>query len=425
MVSQRVDVLVLGATGYTGKLIVQYLESHPQRGQFSLGIAGRSLQKLQILSKELSLSSDVSIFAFDITSYAEVEGVVQTASVVINCIGPFFKWSTPIVRACAHNGVHYVDINGEPLWMKDIIQGYDFEASNTKAIIIPASGTDSVPSDLAVYLSARELAKKRPNASIGQSLTAVKMPDSGLSGGTLHTIITSIEEVPRHKWSDSMIPHMLSPVHNAVEVPFRMVWNLPHTNIYGGISPMGSVNEKVVYRTWGLLEARALSTAHRDRKSIRYGPKFQYDECAEAYSRITGLLWSVTFMTSLVAIALLPPVRWFLKMFGPQTGSGPKHYDGAIMTYTNVTSTDAPNPDHVQTTVTFKGGPYSMTAVFAGESALALLFDHDKLTNLAKEGGVLTPMSALGDTLVERLLKSGRVSYVTKPLYPTDTRKAA
>ncbi len=88
---------------------------------------------------------------------------------------------------------------------------------------------------------------------------------------------------------------------------------------------MGTVNEKIVYRTWGLFEARALATTHKDPERIRYGPNFSYDECMQTPSRLLGLLWSVTLMSSMIAITLLPPLRWFLKKFGPQPGSGPKH----------------------------------------------------------------------------------------------------
>jgi short subunit dehydrogenase-like uncharacterized protein len=81
-----------------GKLAIQYLASHPRRGQFSLGIGGRSLQKLQSLAKELPSPTGIAAFAFDITNYAEVENVVKHAKVIINCIGPFWKWSTPVVK---------------------------------------------------------------------------------------------------------------------------------------------------------------------------------------------------------------------------------------------------------------------------------------------------------------------------------------
>jgi len=90
---------------------------------------------------------------------------------------------------------------------------------------------------------------------------------------------------------------------------------------------MGAVNEKIVYRTWGLFEARALSTtnAKEDPQAIRYGPNFEYDECTRTPSRFLGLLLSLAIMSGIALITFLPPVRWLAKRFGPQPGSGPEN----------------------------------------------------------------------------------------------------
>ena len=112
----------------------------------------------------------------------------------------------------------------------------------------------------------------------------------------------------------------------------------------------------------------------------------------------------------------------------------------AEVVYINVSSTDGPIPDYVQTTVTFKGAPYPLTGgnviqdtdclsadntrlVFVGESALTILFDHDHLSDMGKQGGVLTPISALGDSLLRRLVSSGFVTYETKTLHSNQTKK--
>jgi hypothetical protein len=88
---------------------------------------------------------------------------------------------------------------------------------------------------------------------------------------------------------------------------------------------MGAVNEKIVYRTWGLFEARALSTitSNHDPQTIRYGSNFEYDECSQTPGRFTALLLTLAIMTGLAALTYIPPLRWFLKKYGPQPGSGP------------------------------------------------------------------------------------------------------
>ncbi|PVG01740.1 hypothetical protein CPB86DRAFT_698875 [Serendipita vermifera] len=429
---EKVDILILGATGYTGTLITEYLERHANRQSFSLGVAGRSLSKLQQLSQKFSTTSTTATFTFDVSDYDDICDTVKKATVVINCIGPFSKYSTPIVRACAENGIHYVDISGEPWWQKELLNTYDYLAMKTKTIIIPCTGVDSIPrhtgsSDLAVYLSARALQKKQPlGLSLGSSVTGIDMMGS-FSGGTLATTIHGFENMPKSVLQKMGDPYYLSPVRG-VEPQVSLYTRIPHTKFFGGVSVMGTVNTKVVNRTWGLLEAKAVSAEHSppNGEFIRYGRNFRYEEYSMWSSPIVAMIVSLGVYTSMAAIALLPPLRWFLKKFGPQPGTGPNDsLDNPRwpMTYMNVTATDSPNPDYVKTTIKFKTGAYATTAVTCGESALTLLFDRDQLPAVGKDGGIVTPMSGLGDCLVKRLLSSGYITYDTHTLVPDETRK--
>ena len=99
-IQQKSDVVVLGATGYTGRLITRYLASHPQflAGHFSFSLAGRSQPKLQTLVQELSLPPKINIIQLDVTDYNAVDSVVKTATVIINTVGPYWTWGTPVVR---------------------------------------------------------------------------------------------------------------------------------------------------------------------------------------------------------------------------------------------------------------------------------------------------------------------------------------
>ena len=115
------DIVVLGATGFTGRLISRYLASHPQRGRFTWAIAARSKTKLDNLAKELSLPLDVENFQCDVNDEIDVQRVVKTARVVINTVGPYYSYGTSVVRACVRNAVHYVDLSGETPWERDII----------------------------------------------------------------------------------------------------------------------------------------------------------------------------------------------------------------------------------------------------------------------------------------------------------------
>jgi short subunit dehydrogenase-like uncharacterized protein len=100
------------------------LATHPEKGSFTWAIAGRSTKKLGELAKQLGLLDDVEIFEVDVTNYEQVEVTVKKAKLVINTVGPFQKWGTPVVKACAIHGIHYIDITGETKWIREIITKY-------------------------------------------------------------------------------------------------------------------------------------------------------------------------------------------------------------------------------------------------------------------------------------------------------------
>lgn len=255
------DILVLGATGFTGQLITKYLAEHPQRSSFTLGIAARSQAKLADLKKRLNLDESVKEFVVDVTKFEDVENTVQQVKVVINAVGPFWRWGTSVVRACARRGVHYVDLSGEPHWIRDIILEYDYLASKTHAIIVPACAFDSVPSDLSVYLSNKTLkAAAGTDATIDQSISAYNMKFS-MSGGSFQTFISILEEVPLVKLRWAMQNWALS---TAIKGPkykhSRLFYTLPFSNppVYGGRYFMAGANRAIVQRSWGINELRAL-----------------------------------------------------------------------------------------------------------------------------------------------------------------------
>lgn len=122
--SDKTDLLVLGATGFTGRLITRYLSVHPQRSVFTFAVGARSSAKLQKLLEELNLQnvSTIRTVQVDVTNPADIERAVKSTRVVINTVGPFWRWGTPVVEACARHGVHYVDLTGETVWIWRIIR---------------------------------------------------------------------------------------------------------------------------------------------------------------------------------------------------------------------------------------------------------------------------------------------------------------
>ncbi|OJA20837.1 hypothetical protein AZE42_02498 [Rhizopogon vesiculosus] len=153
-----VDILILGATGYTGRLIAQYLAAHPQRSSFTFGLAARSQSRLENVVRGLNLpEGDIPTFIVDITKPSDVDAVVQHAKVVINTVGPYWRWGTSVVRACVQQGKHYVDLTGEVHWVKDIIFELDYAAVKSGSIVVPCCGLDSVPSDVLAFVANKTL----------------------------------------------------------------------------------------------------------------------------------------------------------------------------------------------------------------------------------------------------------------------------
>lgn len=419
------DILVLGATGFTGRLIVEYLAQHTERSKFTFAIAARSASKLEALRKDLNLDANIKSFIVDVSKPDEIEAVVTQVKVVLNTVGPFYLWGTPVVAACVRHGKHYVDLNGETHWTEEIINKFDYSASKTGSIIVPSSGFDSVPSDLVVYVANQTIKTLAgPEAGIEHSITGVTV-QGGFSGGTLHTILTAIEEgkaTATTEQSLSLIP--------GTPNPMKFLYTLPHTTpaISGGVWVMGATNHAVVQRTWSFHEpqtASITSTSQEDRRRLSYGPNFKYEEFMMMPSTFAAVIANVLLGFTMV-LAAISPTRWLLKRVIPAPGEGPSEKDrkNGFLKMINITTSDTTPPIYVQTTIDGKGDPgYSLTAVMISECALSLALDHAKLTALAHQGGVLTPMSAFGEVIIDRLKGTGRLDIHCQPV-DEESRKA-
>ncbi|KAI5119826.1 hypothetical protein M0805_004761 [Coniferiporia weirii] len=434
-----IDILVLGATGFTGKLITRYLHVHRERDSFSFGVAGRSKARLNELAEELGLGAAVPIFEVDVTRDDEVYDAVRHAKVVISAVGPYFRWGMSVVRVCARLGVHYVDINGETPFVHEIISQYDYIATKTRAIIVPSCGFDSIPSDALAFLGARALrAATHGRAGIAQSHTMFSM-GGGLSGGTISTALSLLDNIPRSAWRALLDPFVLSPVKGPVRGDrgsHGLVHKLPFVRpvLYGLVTPLAPHNIAIVQRTRGLLafRARELEVAASKtpteensaeaEEAIVYGDAFDYSESTKAWGLISAYLIGFGFALGGACLALFPPLRWLFGKIGTQPGKGPSDevLEKGFMKVRNVSVSEPipglKKPIVVETTVRGRGDPgYTLTAVMVSESALCLLAP-ERLTPLARNGGVLTPMSALGDTLLRRLAASGRFEFGSEVL---------
>ncbi|KAL4261168.1 Saccharopine dehydrogenase-like oxidoreductase [Pleurotus pulmonarius] len=489
------DILLLGATGYTGRLILRYLHAHPQHehnprrpssvpecaqgpglplrststSTFTFAIAARSQARLDATTRGLGIDcavSGVHTLLVDVTNAEQLERAVRGARVVINAVGPFRRWGTPVVSACVRCGTHYVDISGELPWIRSIITRFDYAATKSRTIVVPACGMDSIPSDYSAYLSKKTLDRAfqafqafqtfqafqafqafRQMAysySMESSTTVYDIRGAGLSGGSWGTILAWMEEVPREELECMWNPCVLSPVQppENVQMPprARVLYRMPYApHIVGGFFSMSLSNIPIVERTWGLLEYQALSTSsgtgHSTLESPRYGPEFRYDEFVQAGGVLSAVMSSIGMLAALWCLRMFSWARWLFRRFIPRPGEGPADdsLGKGYLEVTNVTvasssptgSSDASpakrKPIVVKSRIRGHGDPgYYLTSVMAAESALCIVFSYASLPPLARGGGVLTPVTAFGDVLIERLTGCGLFEFTSEVLQGGD-----
>ncbi|KAH7099922.1 saccharopine dehydrogenase [Auriculariales sp. MPI-PUGE-AT-0066] len=407
-----VDVLLIGGTGYTGKLILRYLASHPERESFKLGVTVRSLGKGRDLLNSLSLSeSQATLYELDVSDVSRIEDIVACAKVVINAVGPFWLYSTPVIKACARLGINYVDITGETFWIYKILNEVDTLASRSGAIIIPSCGFDSVPADLSAFLSVRTL--QQSCAAKGIPWPGATTSETGLigkltpSGGSLATMLLAFSIVPRDILSAITKSYCLSPVIGLnQDVLVTSGKSAYLRGRYKSLYPLATSDRAIVLRSWGLfaLQDQGLVSGSGS-QTASYGDKFTYEEFFALKSGVAAFFRNA-FLVLAGVLLLAPPVRWLISKVSP-AGSGPpqQSLEQGRLKVVNVTRLDGEHPVDARTEIVFHGDAgYLGTSVIISEAALLLLrTPRDRLSPFARQGGLLTSATALGSLLAERL----------------------
>ncbi|KAH9834188.1 Saccharopine dehydrogenase-domain-containing protein [Rhodofomes roseus] len=436
------DIIVLGATGFTGRLIVDYLAHHPQRASFTFSVAGRSLAKLVALRQRYALDHTVKFYPMDVSKQEQVEEAVKSARVVISTVGPFMYWGETVLKACLKHRRHYVDLCGETAWIREMVLKYDYVAAKAGVLLIPSCGFDSVPADLTVYLANKTLkAAAGPQASLGDSLSVYRAK-GGFSGGTQASLMAIVENVPIDKLQEASVDYALAPATGKPGVKGRLWYEIPFSDSkrYAMQFFMASANRAIVQRSWGLNTVAAAATAAKSASPgeqeelarAQYGAEFTYDECMERWSakgalgRLSVASASLMFVVTMAMLLLFPPVRWLFKRFGIPPGQGPskEKMQTGFFEITNYSkSVPAPGaPEvHIKTAIHGRGDPgYLLSAKMVSECALAIALEKDRLPRMAQGGGILTPATAFGDVLVRRLEGTGAFSFESHVFSPEE-----
>lgn len=398
---RALDVTLFGATGFTGKLVAKYLAKNAPEGT-RIGLAGRSEEKLRGVRSELpGAAADWPLVVADKSDQASLKKLAEGTRAVVTTAGPYAKGGLALVEACAKAGTHYADLAGEVLFIRDSIDAYDAVARESGARIVHASGFDSIPSDLGV-LVLREKVREDGAGELEDTTYMVVGLRGTMSGGTLDSLLGQLEEAKgdRDRARISADPYALSPDRSAEpdlgdEADLRGVKRDPEIGAWLAPFMMAPINTRVVRRSNAL-------------QDWDYGRRFRYREVMGFRNSpaAPAMATAVTAgMGGMMAGLSFGPTRSLLTKVLPSAGEGPSEKMQESGYYKIEIHTRTSSGARYKCTVTGQGDPgYKATSGLIGESGLCLALDGDKMPDRA---GVLTPATAMGMPLVERLRAAG------------------
>jgi short subunit dehydrogenase-like uncharacterized protein len=381
------DIVLFGATGFTGRLVASYLAL---AGAKRWAVAGRDRGKLE------ALGLDVPAVVVDVLDREAVAAVARRTKVACTTAGPFAKYGSELVAACAEAGTHYCDLTGEVQWMRRMIDAHHARARQTGARIVHACGFDSIPSDLGTWATQQEFIARfgRPAASV----TALFGEASGgFSGGTVASALQTASEAGADLAVRRLLanPYALDPDPEAprprVADETGISWNA-QLKMFTVPFVMAQVNTRVVRRGHALA-------------GLPWGEEFHYREVMSTPGSARGLAMALGTTGTLAGIAFAmkrPRLRTMLARRAPQPGEGPSEQARA-RGHWRARFLAEHGKDHLLYVASDRADPgYGSTAKMLGESALCLA--NDPLTS---EGGVTTPAVAMGPHLLDRLRRAG------------------
>ena len=384
-----IDIIIYGATGFTGKLCVKYFQS--LNTTVTWAMAGRNLIKLQKVAEDYQ--AKVEILLADSDDESALDNLTSRARVILSTTGPFHRYGSKLVASCIKNNAHYVDITGENFWVKSLIDKHHAEASAKGIRIIPSCGFDSIPSDLGAFFSAQAVGKPIKRIESFHSY------EGGASGGTLETMFSMGE---LDLGDDLTNPFLLNPEDSYSDKQMQLssdrvgIAKKSEINAWSGPFIMATANTRVVRRTEALLALRQES----------YGSDFTYQEHAFHKS-----WWSAAkslVLTGLSVLVLLSPLKRLVKPFMPKPGEGPSESVQENGWFDCKFIVEADDGTKSVFNMNGKGDPgYKVTSKLVSECALCLIEDQDTLPGGSEYGGILTSASGLGESLIARLKRVG------------------
>lgn len=380
--NRRFDLVLFGATGFTGELTAEHLAEHlPDGARWAL--AGRNRDRLDAVRTRLAAvapaAAELELLIADTTDPESLRAVAESARVVITTVGPYLQHGAPLVAACAAAGTDYVDLAGESEFLDRMYIAHHSTAVRTGARLVHACGFDSIPHDLGAFFTAKQLPDSAP-----ATVRGVVRSNAMISGGTLHSGLGQIAR-PRQIRRAAADRARLEPP--TVGRRARVRAGAPRRDGVLGLwlLPLPTIDPQIVKRSAGA----------RD----EYGPDFTYSHYA-GFRRLVMLAAAALGVATVAVAAQIPPLRRLIGACLPQ-GTGPSPARRA-RSWFSVDFIGEGGGRTVHTQVRGGDPGYGETAKMLAESAMCLAFDDNP-----KVSGQVTTAAAMGDNLVRRLTDAG------------------
>ena len=385
MSDKSVDVVIYGATGFTGKLVVEYMqEKYGKDEGISWATAGRSEEKLNSVREELKVGSNVPQLLVDSNDTDSIASMVQQTKCVLTTVGPYQLYGANILQQCVIHGVDYVDLCGEPGWMHEMINEYSDQAKETGARIVFSCGFDSIPFDLGVYFLQKEVIAQhgQPASNVRGRVRDMNGEFSGGTAASLGATMASLKEKPE-LFEVLVNPFALS---NGFTGPEQAQDSKPiyDDKLETWVAPffMAPINTKNVHRSNALMDHL-------------YGEDFCYNEMWIQGPGEEGKA-AAEFVGSMNPLA-----------DAPAPGEGPSKESRENGNYDVLFCADLTDGSSLHASVSGDMDPgYGSTSKMIAESALCLVNDCVELG-----GGIYTPAPAMGEKLITRLQANAGLTF--------------
>jgi len=386
MSEREFDVIVFGASGYTGKLVAEYMgKEYGYDESIRWAIAGRNKDKLSSVKKDLDLGERVSIIEVDSTKKESLDSMTSSAKCILTTVGPYQLYGSSLVQSCSENGTDYVDLTGEPGWMYEMINAHQDTAKNSGARIVFSCGFDSIPFDLGVYF-VQQAAQEKYGRPAKHVRGRVKAMNGEFSGGTIASLgatMATLKEKPELIQVLSNPFSLTEGFEGPAQLDDSKVLLDEKLNMWVAPFVMAPINTKNIHRSNALL-------------GHAYGEDFCYDEMMIAGEGEEGKQIADAMNSS-------------NPMGGdnlPQPGEGPSKESREQGNYDVLFFADF-DEDTIEARVTGDMDPgYGSTSKMIAESALCLVQDCEDLS-----GGMYTPAPAMGEKLIKRLTKKAGLTF--------------